>query len=132
MEDTMKECPDCGSQFDGETSDGYHTFDELYEHRNLLFIALCLHNREHCRWAPHYPGWPVLFLELNGVQISYHVQEKYLPLFEEKIQRDDKYKWDGHEAKDVLERLLAFNERAYKRKFGGGVQWEPGTDRGPR
>lgn len=25
----------------GEVSDGYHTFDELYEHRVALFIALC-------------------------------------------------------------------------------------------
>lgn len=26
----------------GDISDGYHTFDELYEHRCLLFIRLCL------------------------------------------------------------------------------------------
>ncbi len=103
----------------GETSDGYHTFNELYDHRNLLFIALCLHARDYARWRPHYPGWPVLFLELSGAQISYHVQEKYLPLFQDKIQRDDDYKWDGHESKDVLDRLLAFNDKVYKRRAGG-------------
>ena len=25
---------------DGNTSDGYHTFNELYEHRHLLFITV--------------------------------------------------------------------------------------------
>ena len=25
----------------GSTSDGYHTFDELYEHRIVLYLALC-------------------------------------------------------------------------------------------
>lgn len=25
----------------GQLSDGYHSFDELYEHRLVLFIALC-------------------------------------------------------------------------------------------
>ncbi len=30
-----------GEDATGKISDGYHTFDELYEHRIILFIALC-------------------------------------------------------------------------------------------
>lgn len=93
----------------GDVSDGYHTFNELYDHRNLIFIALCLQMPEKARWKPHYPGWPVLFLELPHAQISYHVQDKYLHLFAYKIERDDTYVWDGHSAEDVLGRLFVHN-----------------------
>lgn len=30
-----------------DISDGYHTFDELYEHRVLLYLNLCLHNPDY-------------------------------------------------------------------------------------
>lgn len=91
-------------------SDGYHTFDELYQHRCLLYINLCLAHVDKCAWKPHYPGWPVLFYESPGGQISYHVEEKWLPLFEHKIRRDDNYAWDGHTSVHVLERLLPRSE----------------------
>ena len=89
----------------GESSDGYHTFNELYDHRNLLFINLCLQMPDKAHWKEGYPGWPVLFLELPVGQISYHVQEKYLPLFEKRIRRDDQRVWDGHTSPEVVNRL---------------------------
>lgn len=39
---------------DGDMSDGYHTFDELYEHRCLLFINLCLYRADEAYWRPHF------------------------------------------------------------------------------
>lgn len=92
----------------GEESDGYHTFNELYDHRNLLFINLCLAMPNFCSWGSGYPGWPVIFCELATGQISYHVPEKFLPLFEKKIKRQEDYEWDGHSSKDVLARLEAY------------------------
>ena len=88
-----------------EVSDGYHTFDELYAHRSLLFIKLAIHVPFPTAWKPHYPGWPVLFIETPEGQISYHFPEKYLPMVEANIERKDQYVWDGHTSADVLARL---------------------------
>lgn len=88
-----------------DISDGYHTFDELYEHRCLLFINLCLCQTDLAYWRPHYEGWPLIGLNLPKIgQITYHVPEKYLPLFKGII-REGGPEWDGHTSADVLERL---------------------------
>jgi hypothetical protein len=88
----------------GDISDGYHTFDELYEHRCLLFILLCLKVRSQAYWRPHYEGWPLLGLQLPSGQITYHVPEKYLPLFKDKIVQGGP-EWDGHTPSDVIFRM---------------------------
>lgn len=91
----------------GDLSDGYHTFDELYEHRCLLFINLCLILSHRCYWRPHYEGWPLLGLETDRGQVTYHVPEKYLPLFTKHI-RQGGPEWDGHTSKDAADRLESF------------------------
>ena len=92
-----------------DLSDGYHTFDELYEHRCLLFICLCLAHPTNAYWRPHYEGWPLLGLELLAGQVTYHVPEKYLPLFKDKIKQGGP-EWDGHTSSDVVDRLTQFAE----------------------
>jgi hypothetical protein len=89
-------------------SDGYHTFEELYDHRCLLFINLCMVQPEKCAYKldSEFDGWPALYLELPSGQISYHVPIKFLPLFSDKIKRADNYLYDGHKSEDVL-RILA-------------------------
>lgn len=89
---------------DGDMSDGYHTFDELYEHRCLLFINLCLGQRGFAYWRSHYEGWPLIGLETVAGQVTYHVPEKFLPLFKDKIIEGGP-EWDGHTSADVVERL---------------------------
>jgi hypothetical protein len=93
-----------------EISDGYHTFNELYDHRNLLFINLCMASGWPSAWKrdPSTPGWVILKITMALGQVSYHIHEKHLPLFEGKIQEvTDEMDWfyDGHTSKDVLERL---------------------------
>lgn len=96
----------------GQCSDGYHTFNELYDHRNLLFINLCLVRPQWARWKLDYEGWFCLYLELPTGQISYHIQDKYLPLVKDKISQylegnlDGVSYYDGHTSKVVLERLM--------------------------
>lgn len=90
---------------DNDLSDGYHTFDELYEHRCLIYINLCLHNKELCSWRPDFDGWFVLYYNSSVGQISYHVNERYLYLIKDKIQRKDDWVWDGHTSNIVVERL---------------------------
>lgn len=90
---------------DGDMSDGYHTFDELYNHRCLLFINLCLLNSKMCAWRPDFEGWFALYWDCRTGQMSYHIPDKYLYLVEGKIKRDDEHKWDGHKSQDVIDRL---------------------------
>lgn len=93
----------------GDMSDGYHTFDELYEHRCALYVLLCLQAPEYCFWRPDFEGWFVLYIDIPipGIgQISYHIPNGMFYLIENKIKQDDDHKWDGHKSKDVVNRLL--------------------------
>uniref|UniRef100_A0A6M3L483 WDGH domain-containing protein n=1 Tax=viral metagenome TaxID=1070528 RepID=A0A6M3L483_9ZZZZ len=88
-----------------KVSDGYHTIEELYSHRCLLWINLCLCNIGLCYVKEnHYPGWFLLGMITKEGQISYHCPNQYLYLVKNKI-RKDKPDFDGHTPADVLERL---------------------------
>ena len=89
---------------DGDISDGYHTFDELYEHRCLLFINLALSYKADAFWRKALDGWPLIGLDLPVGQVTYHVPEKYLPLFKDKIQQGGPA-WDGHTSATAAQRL---------------------------
>ena len=98
-------------------SDGYHTFDELYEHRNLLFINLCKmwvdeHGDGNVWWNRNgdFEDYFCLYFLNNGKQISYHIPCKYLNLMVPRggEQSGIPYRecdWDGHTSSDVLDRL---------------------------
>jgi len=104
-----------------DVSDGYHTMEELYDHRITLFIALCSHrskllnvcgNRTDVWRSKLHPdgtsfeGWFIMGIgKGKGEQISYHLP---LPrwdetIFAETLERAPE--WDGHTSADVLERL---------------------------
>lgn len=90
-----------------DISDGYHTFDELYEHRCLLFIRLCLMVPDQCAWKTdeQTPGWFLLYWESDNGQISYHCPDRHLKLIKSQIKEVQHYRWDGHNSHDVLARL---------------------------
>lgn len=101
-----------------EVSDGYHTFDELYQHRVELFIALCrtrskLFQQDYSCWKSKlhsdgtmFEGWFILGTNTPaGEQITYHLpidkwQETEFAQILEKAPE-----WDGHTSDDVLTRL---------------------------
>jgi hypothetical protein len=91
-----------------DISDGYHTFNELYEHRILLFINLCLAMPDKAVIGKTDGDWFVMFLKLPNGQISYHLHIKYLPYVTPHIVADLTYEWDGHVSSDVVERLKLF------------------------
>lgn len=107
----------------GEVSDGYHTFNELYEFRLLYNAALFNQFAEKNLYDVHksrrhsdgeYPfgkdNWFIVMAELPTGQISNHYEMKYWDLF--KIPEKEKSnKWDGHTPKDVAERLRNFLEQ---------------------
>lgn len=102
-------------------SDGYHTFEELYDHRHTLYIALARQMAKRGTSSPlvvwrsvcHSDGklafgggWFVLGIGVDpGEQITYH-----LPLdlwdqtgFANTLPRAPEF--DGHTATDVLSRI---------------------------
>ena len=93
---------------DDDISDGYHTFRELYNHRKLLYINLCLLDRHKCIWADH-KDWDSILLMWNSPhgQISYHISYDMKPLIEGRIKevKFGDHNWDGHSSEDVLDRL---------------------------
>lgn len=114
----------------GSISDGYHTFDELYEFRKVynaaLFNEWCyIDNYDesgkelyaaskyqvHKSWK-HFDeelcfggGWFIVMAILPTGQISNHYEAKDWDLF--KIPETEKanFEFDGHTSEDVLERL---------------------------
>lgn len=97
----------------GNVSDGYHTFNELYQHRNLLFIALLKHN-SNTAWYSHrhadlstYEGYFICGFETPLGMVTYHMSDALLPLIEslDIVKYDTAPKWDGHTSEDVLTRI---------------------------
>jgi len=94
-----------------ETSDGYHTFKELYDHRHWLFINLA-HRLRNDAWKSNYHDDGTKFTGMfiagittkNGLQITYHLPQKLWPKLHVK-KLDKAPKWDGHTSQDVVERL---------------------------
>jgi len=97
----------------GKVSDGYHTFDELYEHRCALFVALMKTNPE-ISWragmhedGSSFEGWFVAGMTLPTGDITYHLPVRMWRLLDNiNIKTSNKApEWDGHTAKDVVDRL---------------------------
>lgn len=102
-----------------DISDGYHTFDELYEHRNHLFMALCSLDPIACFWKKDdsTPGWAIVYWESVEGQISYHVKmDMTFDLFITRsgAKCDPEHKWDGHTSKDAITRLFRVIQRGVR------------------
>lgn len=102
-------------------SDGWHTFDELYEFRKLYNAALFnewakngLYNVH--KSVRHYDGeycfndsqWFIVVAILPSGQISNHYKRDDWNLFNIPAKDRALFPWDGHTAKDVAERLAKF------------------------
>ena len=101
------------SEITGETSDGYHTFNELYEHRIALFLFIVKSLPDRSWWSrknsdgSEWKGWIVVGYKLpNGQEITYHMEEKYIQYLGGVVKELDKGRWDGHTSKEVVERIL--------------------------
>lgn len=100
-----------------EISDGYHTFDELYEFRKLynagFFNGLVESNSVKVyKSKKHYDGelcfgggWFIVVAELPTGQISNHYKEKDWDLFKIPEVEKSLIPFDGHTSTDVIQRL---------------------------
>jgi hypothetical protein len=115
------------------TSDGYHTFKELYDFRKAYNVALFNQWGEMKQgtfneemkihdWKPKYDvhkswkhhdgelcfggGWFIVVAILPSGQISNHYEAKDWDLFKIPEVEKAKYEFDGHTGQDVINRLL--------------------------
>lgn len=93
--------------------DSYHTFDELYDHRIALFIALCGEMERLPVWrsklhsdGSSFTGWFILGINKEaGKQITYHLPIRVWEATDFAETLDTAPEWDGHTPTDVLARL---------------------------
>ena len=103
----------------GDISDGYHTFNELYEYRLLynasMFNEFAKQNLYDVHKSKRHSdgeecfggGWFIVQAQLPTGQISNHYEMKDWDLFQ--IPEKEKANiWDGHTPQDVAKRLREF------------------------
>ena len=98
----------------GDLSDGYHTYNELYHHRAVLFSVVINQNKE-IAWKSKkhhdgtmYDGMFIVGIDTPQGQYSYHYDiEPYWNMFECK-ELDNAPVWDGHKPEDI-NRLQSLN-----------------------
>lgn len=106
----------------GEVSDGYHTFNELYEYRLLYNAAffnelarrgICdVHkSKRHSDGEIPFgdPNWFIVMAELPTGQISNHYEMKDWDLFQVP-EKSISNVWDGHGPRDVAKRIRKYLE----------------------
>lgn len=100
-----------GPQITGETSDGYHTFNELYHHRAVLFSVIVRDHTE-IAWKAKkhhdgtmYEGMFIVGIDTPYGQASYHYDiDPYWDMFRCR-ELDRAPEWDGHTPDQAIERI---------------------------
>ena len=95
----------------GETSDGYHTFNELYHHRAVLFSVIVA-NYPDIAWKSkkHHDGTMYDNMFIVGIdtpdgQATYHYDiDPYWDMFKCRV-LDKAPEWDGHTPAQAIERI---------------------------
>lgn len=126
---SMWECPKCGKilykeylQKDviyvpdtgmGDVSDGYHTFNELYDHRAKLFSVICNEHKD-LAWKSKlhhdgsmYDGMFIVGIDTPLGPATYHYDiYPYWHIFHVK-ELDKAPEWDGHTPDNAITRILS-------------------------
>jgi hypothetical protein len=94
----------------GQIDDGYHTFDELYNHRMILFSVICNQNKDRA-WKSRlhddgtmYDNYFIVGVTTDEGEYTYHYHIdnwKYFNVKEVEFAPE----WDGHKPEDIT-RLL--------------------------
>lgn len=117
-------CPDCGKTIlrsmpfvQGEVSDGYHTFNELYHHRAVLFGVICNEHPDLAWKSKHhadgsmYNGMFIVGINTPNGQATYHYDVvPYWDMFHVK-EMDKAPEWDGHTPAQAIERIALLSKK---------------------
>lgn len=95
----------------GDLSDGYHTFNELYHHRAVLFSVICNTFKDKA-WKSKkhdtgdmFDGMFIVGIETPQGQATYHYDiEPYWDIFQAK-ELPNAPKWDGHTPEEAIRRI---------------------------
>lgn len=101
----------------GDTSDGYHTFNELYHHRAILFSVIC-NARPDIAWKSKrhhdgtmYDGMFIVGIDTPEGQATYHYDiDPYWDLFHVK-EIEVAPEWDGHTSDEAIRRIGTITHR---------------------
>ncbi len=113
----------------GDVSDGFHTFNALYEQRMILFAALVKAYRDKA-WKSYRHedgelcfggGWFIVGIDTPKGSYTYHYENKYWNMFDCVDLPIGKH-WDGHTEADAETRLLS---------LAAGQDWIPCSERLP-
>ena len=127
MEDKYKKiCDIAGVEDIGDVDDGYHSFNDLYLQRRILFATIVNSHKELAWKTKKHEdgtdcfggGWFLVTIETPKGAYGYHFENKYWNLFDCKEIPKAKH-WDGYTDKDVT-RLLSLNDEEYC----GIISWE--------
>ena len=100
----------------GEFSDGYHTFNELYHHRAVLFAMIC-NSYPRLAWKSKlhdtgdmFDGMFIVGINTPEGQATYHYDvEPYWDMFcVTELERAPK--WDGHSPAEAIERIAKMSK----------------------
>lgn len=90
----------------GQISDGYHTFDELYYHRMVLFSVICNTFKEHSWKSWHhadgtmYEDYFIVGVTTPEGEYTYHYHKDHWDMFQvPEIEKG--HEWDGHQPGDI-------------------------------
>ena len=98
----------------GNLSDGFHTFNALYEQRMILFAALVKAYKEKA-WKSYRHedgeycfggGWFIVGIDTPEGSYTYHYENKYWDMFD-CIDLPRAKHWDGHTEADAEIRLMS-------------------------
>lgn len=105
-------------EINGDTSDGYHTFNELYHHRAVLFSVIVRDHRE-LAWkamkhhdGTMYDGMFIVGIETPKGQATYHYDlDPYWEMFDCE-EREFAPEWDGHTPDEAIARIAELRSSA--------------------
>lgn len=106
-------CKVAGIKDIGDLSDGFHTFNQLYYQRMMLFATIVKQNRDKAWKSLRHEdgelcfggGWFIVGIDTPEGSYTYHYKDNYYSLFDCVELKCGKH-WDGHTEKDVT-RLLS-------------------------
>lgn len=115
----------------GDLSDGFHTFNSLYEQRMILFAALVKAYKDRA-WKSYRHedgeycfggGWFIVGIDTPEGSYTYHYENKYWDMFECADLPRGKH-WDGHTEADAETRLMSLPTIEPERKVGKWIYGE--------
>ena len=94
-----------------DISDGYHSYKELYQHRELLFSIICRlfpdkswKSKAHADGSME-PGWFIVGITTDDGDFTYHYKLDDWDMFPIK-ELNKAPEYDGHTPKDIVRLLL--------------------------